>query len=36
MPFKSSKQRRWMFKNKPKMARKWAEHSKKRKGRKKK
>jgi hypothetical protein len=33
MPFKSAKQRRWMFKNKPKMARRWAKHSK-RKGKK--
>jgi hypothetical protein len=24
MPFKSNKQRRWMFKNKPKMACEWA------------
>lgn len=23
MPFKSKKQRRWMWKNKPKLARKW-------------
>ena len=24
MPFESDRQRRWMFKNKPKMAKKWA------------
>lgn len=24
MPFKSEKQRRWMWKNKPKLAREWA------------
>jgi hypothetical protein len=24
MPFKSAKQRRWMFANKPKLAKKWA------------
>lgn len=24
MPFRSEKQRRWMFANKPKLARKWA------------
>lgn len=24
MPFKSKKQRKWMWKNKPKMAKKWA------------
>lgn len=27
MPFKSSKQRRWMFANKPAMAKRWAKHS---------
>lgn len=32
MPFKSEKQRRWMFANKPKMAKRWAKHSKKGKG----
>lgn len=37
MPFKSEKQRRWMWANKPKMAKRWAKHSKrKKKGRKKK
>lgn len=25
MPFKSKKQRRWMFENKPKLAKKWVE-----------
>lgn len=29
MPFKSAKQRRWMFANKPVMAKRWAKHSKK-------
>lgn len=29
MPFKSAKQRKWMFKNKPKMAKKRAAESKK-------
>lgn len=24
MPFRSTKQRRWMFANKPKLAKKWA------------
>lgn len=28
MPFKSPKQRRWMFANKPAMAKRWAKHSK--------
>lgn len=28
MPFKSAKQRKWMFANKPKMARKWARDAK--------
>ena len=28
MPFKSKKQLRWMFPNKPKMAKKWAKHTK--------
>jgi len=28
MPFKSKKQWRWMFKNKPKTARRWAKHTK--------
>jgi hypothetical protein len=27
-PFKSAKQRRWMFANHPKMAKRWAKHSK--------
>lgn len=27
MPFKSEDQRKWMFANKPKMARQWAEHT---------
>ena len=27
MPFKSKAQARWMFSNKPKMAKKWAEHT---------
>ena len=27
-PFKSSKQRKWMFKNKPKLAKKFARHKK--------
>lgn len=31
MPFKSDKQRRWMYKNKPKMAKKWSKKEKKRK-----
>lgn len=31
MPFKSEKQRRWMFANKPRMAKRWARHSKKKK-----
>lgn len=28
MPFKSSKQKRWMFANKPEMAKKWMEEEK--------
>jgi len=28
MPFKSEKQKKWMFANKPKMARRWAEEEK--------
>ena len=28
MPFKSKKQRRWMHKNKPEMAKKWEEEEK--------
>ena len=28
-PFKSGKQRKWMFKNKPKLAKKFARHGKK-------
>lgn len=28
MPFKSEKQRRWMWANEPKMARKWADEAK--------
>lgn len=28
MPFKSEKQRKWMWANKPKMARKWAREEK--------
>lgn len=36
MPFKSAKQRKWMFKNRPAMARRWANEGKRRKrGRKK-
>jgi len=31
MPFKSDKQRRWMYKNKPEMAKKWSKKEKKRK-----
>ena len=27
MPFKSSKQRAWMYKNKPKMAAKWSKET---------
>lgn len=27
MPFKSKKQAKWMFKNKPKMAKEWASHT---------
>ena len=27
MPFKSEAQKKWMFANKPKMAKKWAEHT---------
>ena len=29
MPFASDKQRRWMYKNKPEMAQKWAKKGKK-------
>jgi len=36
MPFKSEKQRKYLFKNKPKVAKKFAKHSKKKKGGKKK
>ena len=28
MPFKSKKQMKWMYANKPKMVKKWAEHTK--------
>ena len=28
MPFKSKQQAKWMFKNKPAMAKKWAKHTK--------
>jgi hypothetical protein len=28
MPFKSERQRRWMWANEPKMARKWADEEK--------
>jgi len=28
MPFKSKRQARWMFSQKPKMARRWAKHTK--------
>lgn len=31
MPFKSEKQRRWMWANKPQMARRWEEEQKRRK-----
>lgn len=27
MPFKSKAQQKWMFKNKPAMAKKWAKHT---------
>lgn len=27
MPFKSESQKKWMFVNKPKMAKEWAEHT---------
>jgi len=27
MPLKSSAQRRWMYRNKPKMAKKWSKHT---------
>jgi hypothetical protein len=27
MPFKSAKQKKWMFKNKPEMAKKWADEN---------
>jgi hypothetical protein len=33
MPFKSARQRRWMFANKPKMAKRWAKHSKRKRSR---
>lgn len=36
MPFKSEKQRKWMHKNKPKMAKKWEEEAKKKKSKRKK
>lgn len=32
MPFKSPKQRRWMFANKPKMAKRWAREGKRKSG----
>lgn len=35
MPFKSEKQRRWMWANKPEMARRWENEEKKRKKKKK-
>lgn len=35
MPFKSAKQRRWMFANKPRMAKRWARHGKRKGGKKK-
>jgi len=28
LPFRSEKQRKWMWANKPEMARRWAEHDK--------
>jgi hypothetical protein len=31
MPFVSEQQRKWMYVNKPKMAKKWAEHTPKKK-----
>lgn len=31
MPFKSEKQKRWMYANKPEMAKKWSAEEKKRK-----
>jgi hypothetical protein len=31
MPFKSERQRRWMWANKPALAKRWAKHSRKRK-----
>lgn len=31
MPFKSEAQRRWMYANKPEMAKKWEKHTKKKK-----
>ena len=31
MPFQSAKQKRWMYANKPGMAKKWSAHSKKKK-----
>lgn len=36
MPFKSEKQRRWMWANKPELARKWAKEEKHKKKKKKK
>lgn len=36
MPFKSEKQRRWMWANKPELARKWAKKDKHKKKKKKK
>lgn len=36
MPFKSEKQRRWMWANKPELARKWAKEEKQKKRKKKK
>jgi len=36
MPFKSEKQRRWMWANKPELARKWAKEEKQKKKKKKK
>lgn len=29
MPFKSKAQRRWMYANKPKMAKRWSKHTRK-------
>ena len=31
MPFKSQQQRKWMYANKPKMAKKWSAHTPKKK-----